>query len=226
MGAAPDTNFVDPLIALSHIAAQTSTLKLGTGVNILSQANPLLLAKQAASLDFVSAGRLLLGVGIGWLEEEFVAMGVPFARRGARFDDYLTAMRKVWSGNVVEHDSDFLNWHGFQSYPAAPDLAVVIGGNKGKAYERVARFGQGWFAPTTKADELAQCMDELRKACDTHDRDPGDIEISCMWTGQGGHEEIAKLAAAGAHRLLVPLQVFGADAVEGIHKLAEDVIAA
>src|SRR4051812_7282785 len=117
MGAAPETNFVDPLIALTAIAAQTKTLRLGTGVNILSQTSPLLLAKQAASLDFVSNGRFMLGVGIGWLQEEFVAMGTPFERRGARFDDYVVAMKKVWSGQVVEHESDFLHWHGFKSYP-------------------------------------------------------------------------------------------------------------
>ena len=94
MEASPETVFVDPLIALSHVAAATSTIRLATGVNILSQANPLFLAKQAASLDFVSGGRFMLGIGIGWLEEEFRAMGVPFERRGARFDDYVEAMRK------------------------------------------------------------------------------------------------------------------------------------
>ena len=101
MPVTPETNFVDPLIALATIAANTTTLRLGTGVNILPQVNPLMLAKQAASLDFVSGGRFMLGIGIGWLEEEFDALGVPFARRGARFADYVEAMRKVWS-TVVE----------------------------------------------------------------------------------------------------------------------------
>ena len=116
MPAAPDTNFIDPLIALSAIAAVTSKIRLGTGVNILPQTNPLLLAKQAASLDLVSDGRFELGVGIGWLREEFEALGTPFERRGARFDDYMTGMRKVWSGETVEHQSDFLNWSGFKSF--------------------------------------------------------------------------------------------------------------
>ena len=101
MGVTPETNMVDPLIALTAIAAVTKTLRLGTGVNILSQTNPLYLAKQAASLDMLSNGRLELGLGIGWLQEEFVAMGTPFEKRGARFDDYVAAMRKVWSGEVV-----------------------------------------------------------------------------------------------------------------------------
>ena len=92
MGAAPESPFVDPLLALTAVAASTKTLRLGTGVNILSQVNPLYMAKQAASLDFISNGRFMLGVGIGWLREEFEALGVPFERRGARFDDYVVAM--------------------------------------------------------------------------------------------------------------------------------------
>ena len=134
MGAEPETNFVDPLIALSAVAASTRTVRLGTGVNILPQSNPLYLAKQAASLDFVSNGRFMLGVGIGWLREEFSALGVPFERRGARFDDYVQAMRKVWGGEVVEHDSDFVQWSGFKSYPrpVQDPLPVIIGGSKGK----------------------------------------------------------------------------------------------
>ncbi|MEZ7996754.1 MAG: TIGR03619 family F420-dependent LLM class oxidoreductase, partial [Halioglobus sp.] len=144
MGARPETNFVDPLIALTAIAANTKTLLLGTGVNIVSQANPMFLAKQAASLDFVSGGRFMLGAGIGWLQEEFDAMGVPFERRGARFDDYIIAMKKVWSGEVVEHQSEFINWSGFKSYPVPAKksgIPIIMGGTKGKIYERVARHG-------------------------------------------------------------------------------------
>ena len=225
MGIAADSNFIDPLIALSHIAAQTSTLKLGTGVNILPQTNPLYLAKQAASLDFVSQGRLMLGLGIGWLREEFEALGVPFEKRGARFDDYIVAMQELWAGGVQDHVSEFVNWQGFSSYPNAPELAVVIGGDKGKAFERVARFGQGWFAPTTNATELAAGMRLLTAACETQGRDVSEIEISCMWTGQGGADAVEELAEAGAHRLVLPMQAFGEDIPEGIKALAAEVIA-
>ena len=92
MPISPEGWFIDPLISLAHVAAVTKTIRLGTGVNILPQTNPLLLAKQAASIDVLSGGRLLLGLGIGWLEEEFVAMGTPFERRGARFNDYIVAI--------------------------------------------------------------------------------------------------------------------------------------
>jgi probable F420-dependent oxidoreductase len=141
MGAPPETSLVDPLIALAAVAASTKKVRLATGVNILSQTNPLYLAKQAASLYFVSDGRFMLGVGIGWLRQEIDALGVSFERRGARFDDYVTAMRKVWSGDVVEHKSEFRNWSGFKSYPIPvqrPGVPIVIGGSKGKAFERIA----------------------------------------------------------------------------------------
>ena len=226
MGAAPETNFVDPLIALSVVAQATSTIRLGTGVNILSQVNPLYMAKQAASLDFISGGRFMLGVGIGWLKEEFDALGVAFERRGARFDDYLVAMKKVWSGEVVEHDSDFLTWHGFKSYPVPvqkPHLPVIIGGSKGKIFERIAKHGDGWFAPTG-GDELKTSLDTLRTTCAAVGRDFTEIEITTMWPGQGGNEAVQALADMGVGRLVVPTMALGADPVEGIQKLAAEVI--
>ena len=227
MGASPETNFVDPLIALATIAAHTKTLKLGTGVNILSQANPLLLAKQAASLDFVSGGRFMLGAGIGWLREEFDAMGVPYERRGARFDDYVAAMRKVWSGEVVEHSSEFVQWSGFKSYPipGKAGIPIIVGGNKGKIYERVARHGDGWFLPVDNAAALAEQLVPLSEACAAIGRNPTEIEISCMWNMQGGLDAIKAFEAAGASRIIVPVLALGKDPVAGITRLAEDIVA-
>jgi probable F420-dependent oxidoreductase len=228
MGARPETNFVDPLIALAAIAANTKTLRLGTGVNIVSQANPLLLAKQAASLDFVSGGRFMLGAGIGWLREEFDAMGVPFERRGARFDDYIIAMRKVWSGEVVEHHSDFIQWSGFKSYPLPQEksgIPIVIGGTKGKIYERVAALGDGWFLPVDTAKALAVHMAPLHAACAAVGRDPDTVEISCMWNMQGGLDAIKALADAGAARIVIPVIGLGKDPMAGLTQLADSIIA-
>ena len=228
MGGEPDANFVDPLIALSAVAASTKTIRLGTGVNIVSQANPLLLAKQAASLDFVSNGRFMLGAGIGWLQEEFNAMNVPFERRGARFDDYMVALRKVWAGDVVEHQSDFINWSGFQSYPVPvqkPGVPVIIGGAKGKIFERIARHGDGWFAPTTDAATLAPMLEKLKATCDELGRDYNSIEITSMWNNTGGMEAIEAFTDIGVSRLLVPLFAMREGPVEGMGKLAEEVIA-
>jgi probable F420-dependent oxidoreductase len=226
MGAAPETPFIDPLIALTAVAMGTKALRLGTGVNILPQVNPLLLAKQAASLDLVSGGRFMLGVGIGWLEEEFHAMGVPFERRGARFDDYVTAMKKVWSGEVVEHSSEFLDWHGFKSYPVPqqkPHLPVIIGGSKGKIYDRIARHGDGWFAPSTDPGELASMLAELKQTCERLERDFASIEITSMWSGREGVDSIKRLADVGVHRVVA--RAGGPNAAQQIEQLGNDVIA-
>ena len=228
MGGGSDNPFLDPLIALAAVAAQTRTIRLGTGVNILSQANPLLLAKQAASLDVLSNGRFMLGAGIGWLKEEFDAMGVPFERRGARDDDYVVAMRKVWSGEVVEHQSEFINWSGFQSYPTPVQeggVPIIIGGSKGKAFQRIAQLGDGWFAPTNNAAGLAPLLDPLRAACDEAGRDYASVEITSMWDNQGGMEAIQAFSDIGVSRVIVPLFALGRDPAAGLGKLAEDIIA-
>ncbi len=227
MGAPPETNFVDPLIALTAVAAATSTIRLGTGVNILSQVNPIYIAKQAASLDFMSNGRFMLGVGIGWLKEEFAALGVPFERRGARFDDYVEGMRKIWSGEVVEHQSDFISWSNFKSYPLPIQnpFPVVMGGIKGKIFERIAKYGDGWYAPAGDPTELKGHLESLRQACDAIGRDMNEIEITCMWPGRGGNEFLGQLADVGVHRVVVP--VMGtANPAENMQRLAEEVIAA
>ena len=221
MGAAPKTPFVDPLIALTTIAAQTKTIRLATGVNIISQTNPLLLAKQAASLDFLSGGRFMLGAGIGWLREEFKAMGVPYERRGARFDDYMVAMKKVWAGNVVEHESDFLSWHGFKSYPLPvqkPSIPVIMGGKAGKIYERIARHGDGWFIPSTGIADLPPMLADLRTACQAEGRNYDEIELTVMWGPKGGADSLKALADLGISRVVT---ILGGDGIDGIKAIAE-----
>jgi probable F420-dependent oxidoreductase len=228
MGVSPDANFLDPLIALSAVAAQTKTIRLGTGVNILPQANPLYVAKQAATLDFVSNGRFELGVGIGWLREEFQAAGTPFERRGARFDDYVQAMRKLWSGEVVEHKSEFLDWTGFKSRPTPiqDPFPVVIGGTKGKAFERTARYGNGWFAPTGSPDQLAPLMKELDQACADVGRNRDEIEVTAMWFPNAEDlSDVERYTEMGVSRLVLPLPALGkGNPVENLKAFSENVI--
>lgn len=225
MGMPPETNFVDPLIALTAVAAVTEEIRLGTGVNILSQVNPLYMAKQAASLDFVSNGRFMLGVGIGWLKEEFEALGVPYEKRGARFDDYVAGMRKIWSEEVVEHESEFISWHGFKSYPLPIQnpFPVVMGGVKGKIFERTAQLGNGWFAPTGDPSELKEHLESLKIECDKVGRDVNEIEITCMWPGQGGRDFLEELSSVGVGRVVVPM-MGAADPTEHLQSIAETAI--
>ncbi|MDP6255001.1 MAG: LLM class F420-dependent oxidoreductase [Alphaproteobacteria bacterium] len=219
MAAAPETPFVDPLIALTAIAAHTKTIRLATGVNIVAQTNPLLLAKQIASLDFFSGGRFMLGAGIGWLQEEFTAMGVPFERRGARFDDYMVAMQKVWSGDVVEHESDFLSWHGFKSYPLPvqkPGVPIIMGGRAGKIYQRIAKHGDGWFIPGAKPDELPTMLTDLRAACEAEGRNYDEIELTTIWGPRGGADSLKVLADLGIARVVTVLDGSGIDGIKAI----------
>ena len=230
MGAEPETNFIDPLIALTAVAANTEKLILGTGVNILPQSSPIYLAKQAASLDFVSKGRFRLGVGIGWLREEFYALGVPFERRGARFDDYIQAMRKIWSGEVVEHKSDFLDWSGFKSYPVPVQnpLPVVIGGSKGKAFKRIAKYGQGWYAPVTDAAQLEPLLAPLDEALADEGRERSTVEISTMWIpAASGTDGLKALEDLGVSRVVVPLPALlgeGGSPIEALQAFAEQYL--
>lgn len=229
MAAAPDTNFVDPLIALTAIAQATKTIKLATGINIVSQTNPLLLAKQAASLDFVSGGRFMLGAGIGWLREEFEAMGTPFERRGARFDDYMVALKKVWSGETVEHESEFLSWHNFKSYPVPvqrPGVPIHMGGNKGRIFERIAKYGDGWFIPGADLRQLPGQLDELKSALEAEGREIGEIELSTIWVPQMGREMLESLEKLGVERAVIMPSALGGDGgPEALKDFAKDYIA-
>lgn len=229
MGIPPEANFVDPLIALTVVAANTTKVRLATGVNILPQTNPLYLAKQAASLDWISGGRFMLGVGIGWLAEEFSALGVPFERRGARFDDYIQAMRKIWSGDVVEYDGEFIQWSGFKSHPLPiqKPLPVIIGGSKGKAFQRIARYGEGWYAPTGNVDQLAGLLKQLDEACAAEGRDRSAVEITAMWIPAAeGIESVPRYEDLGVDRLVVPIFALGAgDPKENVERFADEVIA-
>ena len=230
MGVLPETVMVDPLIALTAVAAATKTIRLGTGVNILPQTNPLLMAKQVASLDFLSNGRMMLGVGLGWLEEEFNAMGVPFEARGRRHDDYIEAMRKVWSGDVVEHESEHLSWHGFKSHPipVQDPLPIHIGGSKGKAFERIAKYAQGWYAPTADADQLKQELVKMKEACDAIGRDPSEIEVSTMWVPQMEPDKVEAYAEIGVSRLIVPsaaLMGMGSTMTEQVQQFGDEIMA-
>ncbi len=179
-----DQGFTDPLIALTYVASCTERLRLGTGVNILSQVNALYLAKQASSLDHLSGGRFMLGVGVGWLAEEFHALGVPFERRGPRADEYIDAMRTCWSGELVEHQGEFLDWRGFRMLPTPaqrPSLPVLIGGTTDAAIRRLVARGDGWYVIHKDLDEFRSHVDRMHAECDRQGRDPSELELTAYW---------------------------------------------
>ena len=227
MPIAPEGWFIDPLIALSHVAAATKAIRLGTGVNIFPQTNPLLFAKQAASLDVLSGGRLTLGLGIGWLAEEFAAMGTPFARRGARFDDYLAAVKKVWTGEVVEHEGEFLSWRGFKSHPTPaqkPHPPILMGGTTTKTLQRVVNAAQGWYAPSDSYGLLKAKLDELRKLAAAAGRSFDSLDITTSWRIGARPDALPQLEELGINRVVVLLGATGeADPRKAIDLIASRV---
>jgi probable F420-dependent oxidoreductase len=228
LAESPETNFLDSTAVLSAIAATTTTLRIATGVNVLPQSNPLIVAKQAASLDLLSNGRFTYGVGLGWLKEEFDAMGVPFARRGARFDDYLEAIKKVWSGEVVEHRSEFLDWHGFKSYPVPRErkVPIVIGGYNSKTCGRIARHCDGWYMPGYYARDLRPMVEDLRRACADVGRDLDEIELICMWAPASGTDELKALEELGIRHALIHFKFLEGDRADAIKRLGDEVVSA
>jgi probable F420-dependent oxidoreductase len=220
----PEAWFIDPFIALSHVAAATKRIRLGTGVNIFPQANPLLFAKQAASIDVLSGGRLTLGLGIGWLAEEYQAMGTPFERRGARFDDYLRAVKKVWTGDVVEHEGEFLSWHGFKSHPTPaqkPHPPILIGGTTTKTLRRVVEAAQGWYAPSDSQKILDEKLTELRQLAEEAGRPFDSIDITTSWRIKARPDALPEYEDLGIDRVVVLLGATG----ESDPKKAIDLIA-
>ena len=202
-----DSGFTDPLIALTYIACATERLRLGTGINILTQTNALYLAKQASSLDHLSNGRFMLGVGVGWLEEEFQALGVPFERRGQRADEYIDAMRACWTGADVDHSGEFLDWHGFRMLPTPaqePSLPVFIGGTTDAAIRRLVTRGDGWYVIHKDLDDFRGHIERMRAECDRQGRDPSSLELTAYWNyHREGLEGLEVYREHGVSRVLV-----------------------
>src|SRR5262249_14157862 len=204
----PREPILDPAIALSFLAAHTSRVRLGTGIVILPQRNPLVLAKELASLDVLSAGRLVFGVGVGYLEAEFRALGAPFAQRGAVTDDYLAAIRAIWGEGPRSHRGSHSAFESVQAHPLPvqrPTPPIVVGGRSPAAFRRAARQGHGWYGFALDLDQTAQAIAGLREAVARHGRpaELGDLEISVTPRGRIDRAAADRFAALGVHRLIL-----------------------
>lgn len=174
-----DTPWLDPLLALAWAAVAAPSVKLGTSVMIVPLRHPILLAKQLASLDFLSGGRVILGVGAGWMEEEFDLIGVPFDRRGPRTAEMINLMRAFWSGESVDFQGDFYHVTGCQMSPRPEQhtIPIVWGGHSDAALKRVARVGDGWHPTQISLEQLAEGMGKLRRFCEEAGRNPASVLV-------------------------------------------------
>ena len=225
---APQDRILDPVIALTYCAAVTTRVRLGTGIIILPQRNPLVLAKELASLDALSAGRLIFGIGVGYLEPEFRALGAPFEQRGAVADEYLAAMQAIWSQARPAYQGRFVSFADVQAHPQPvqrPHPPIVIGGRTAAAFRRAVQQGNGWYGFALDAEGTARALAGLREAAQRYPRPEhlGELEIS-ITPGRGAAVDLAgaeRFAALGVHRLiLMPSpKLDGA----GLERFVEDV---
>src|SRR5580693_1873410 len=177
----PAADWLDPLLGLSFIAAVTTTIGLATGVLLLPEHNPVVTAKQAATLDVLSGGRLTLGVGIGWSAEEFAALGVPFARRGRRTAEYVAAMRALWADDVASFSGEFVRFDAVRVNPKpvrARRIPVVVGGNSDAALKRVAAFGDGWYGFNLTVDAALERAAALAGHCRQQGRNLDELTVA------------------------------------------------
>jgi len=175
--------FFDPLGVYGVVAGATERIRMGTGVMIAAYRHPIVLGKILATIEQFAPGRIVLGVGRGWMEEEFDALGVPFERRGARLEEYIKALRALWSGEPSSFQGEFYSWGeaGFLPAPTTK-LPILIGGHGDAALRRVAELGDGWVVTTSRGqgagvDAVSARLDVLRAEMDKRDRDFAELEI-------------------------------------------------
>ncbi|MGB0097660.1 MAG: LLM class F420-dependent oxidoreductase [Solirubrobacteraceae bacterium] len=199
-------DWLDPMVGLSFVAAATDRIEIATGVLLAPEHNPVLLAKQAASLDVLSGGRLTVGVGIGWSREEFAALGIPFARRGERTAEYIAAMRALWREDIASFDGEFVAFDAVRVNPKPlrdRQIPIVLGGNSDAALRRVAAWGDGWYgfnlAGLDAVRERLAVLDELSRE---NGRDVRELRIAVALTG-GEPGDLGALAELGVSELVL-----------------------
>lgn len=201
-GGQDDVDLPDPLIWMAYVASRTTTLKLATGIVILPQHNPVVIAKQVATLDVMSGGRVLFGIGVGWLREEFEALGVPFAERGARTDEYIAAIRALWTQDKPTFKGRFVDFENAycRPQPAQGSVPIIVGGQSKAAARRAGRFADGYFPAREAPAEIIQYAQAQASAAG---RDPATLEITVSMPAD--LELLNDYAALGVSRVLVPV---------------------
>jgi probable F420-dependent oxidoreductase len=203
----PQDPALDSLLALTWAAAHTATIRLATGIVILPQRNPVVLAKQVATLDVLSGGRVILGIGAGYLEPEFRAVGANFAERGAVTDEYLDAMHALWYDRHPAFHGRFADFAGIDAHPRPLQRAIplVVGGHSAPAYRRAVARAHGWYGYGLTPQQAAASVAGLAAAAGRTQRpaELGELEISVTPRGQITRELAAEFARAGVHRLVL-----------------------
>ncbi len=229
----PDSGMLEPLGALTFLAAVTDRVRLGTGICLVPQRNPVYTAKAVTDLDSLSGGRVDFGVGVGWLREEFEAVAMPFERRGQRADEHLAVMKTLWCDEVSEYHGELYDLDPCRMYPKpmqTPHPPIHVGGESDAAMRRVARLGQGWFSFNRLPGDLPEPLARLDAVLDEHGRRrgraDGEVALSvCPYFNPTTPEMVEQYAAAGVDRLIVLCLAFDVDTLRSqLDDLVRDVV--
>lgn len=206
-GAPSTVDWTDPFIGLTFVAALTKRIRIATGICLVPEHNPLVLAKVVASVDYLSGGRFALGVGVGWSSEEFAALGIPFERRAQRTREYIEVMRKLWSEEKTSFSGEFVKFEGARSFPKPPQrdkIPIIFGGESGPALRRVADYGTGWFGFNLNPEEATAKVARLKELLPERKREAGEIElIASPYLQHITREDLAGYREAGISEVVL-----------------------
>jgi probable F420-dependent oxidoreductase len=222
-----DVSIPDPLLPLTFIAALTKKVKLATGVLILPQRHPLYVAKEMATLDALSNGRAILGIGSGWLKEEFDSLGLDFHIRGARTDESIKAMRALWSEGASSFHGKHFNFGPVKCYPKPVQkggVPIHVGGHSTAAAKRAGRYGDGFFPALGEIPKLKDLFGVMKAEAEKAGRNPASIELSTM--GRPRVDDLKALQDIGVSRVVIAPPAFDVEGLtRGLEKLQNEVIA-
>jgi len=211
--APPGSGLLEPLNTLAFLAAHTTEVRLGTAMVLLPQRNPVYTAKEVATLDWLSNGRVDFGIGVGWLEEEFRAVNVPWPQRGRRTDEYLDVLHTLWTDDTSQYEGEFYSLNPCQMFPkpVQSPVPIHIGGESDAALRRVARAGHGWHTFNRAPEDLAEPLARLDVLLGEQGRSRSDITVTvCPYFQPLDADRTARYAEAGADAvsaLIIPLDV-------------------
>ncbi len=227
----PFTEWPDPWVAIAAMAAVTQKIRFLTSIYVLPMRNPFLVAKQIATAAVISDNRIALGIGTGWMEEEFDLMQQPFRQRGKRMDEMIEVMRKLWTGGWVEHHGEFYDFDQLEMSPVpSGPVPIYVGGLSKRALQRAATSSDGWISDLHSTDELAEIIKTLRRQRAASDRADEPFEIFASVNDAFDVDGYRALRDMGVTHLQTMPWVFYGKAndaqakCDGIHRFAEDVI--
>ena len=228
--AEPQTAFLHAPALLAFLAGVTETIKFGTGITLIAQRNPVVLAKEIASVDVLTKGRLLFGIGAGYLHQEFAALGVDFASRGARTDEYIDAMRALWNQDMPEFDGTYVQFNAIQAQPRPVQPngpPIIVGGASPAALRRAVTHGNGWYGFAMDVETTKKVVERIELAKARHTRDPalGELPISITPAGRPTKDMLDDYAALGVERLIPILNTQSeASAMENLDSIAQELL--